>query len=167
MIEIQNQLNAVVDYLDNVQAIKDNHSSAMQDVEYRISDILHLIELNDIPDSCCKKLIAELKELRILRRNLKNQYELLKTFETHKEKLLKDNSRFMFSSEIGKTVKRLNSCIYSNRVYTQEELDNFLKPARGRPKKEEIECDTQNAKQLKTSNDSQWTTTESNANNES
>ena len=54
LIEIQNQLNAVVDYLDNVQAIKENHSNAMQDVEYRISDILHLIELNDIP---LKKLI--------------------------------------------------------------------------------------------------------------
>lgn len=166
MLEVLEILSSVVESLDNISKIKDSHSAAMQEIEYRISDILHLIELNDIPDSCCKKLIAELKSLRQKRRDLKNQYEILRTFETHKEKLIKDNSRFMFSSEIGKITKRLNS-EYNNRVYTQEELDAFLKPARGRPKKEDKECCLENVEESKTSNDSQWSTTESNANNES
>ena len=166
MQEVIDKINSIVEYLDDIQQIKDNHSSAMQEVEYRISDILHLIEYNNIPDSCCKKLIAELKKLRQIRRDLKNQYEVLHTYELHREKLIKDNSRFMFSSEIGKTTKRLNST-YNNRVYTQEELDAFLKPMRGRPKKEEVICCSENAEESKISNDSQWNTTESNANNES
>ena len=166
MQDVIEKLNKVVEYLDDIQDIKDSHSAAMQEVEFRISDILHLIELNDIPDSCCKKVIAELKKLREHRRDLKNQYEILKTFETHKEKLLKDNSRFMFSSELGKASKKLNST-YNNRVYTQEELDNLVKPVRGRPKKEEVVCCLVNAEDLKINNDSQWSTMESNVNKES
>lgn len=166
MQEVLQRINNIVSSLNDIQKIKDDHSSAMQEVEYKISDILHLIELNDIPDSACKKVIAELKKLRILRRDLKNQYELLKTFDTHKEKLLKDNARFMFNAEIGKMEKRLHSA-YNNRVYTEEELNNFIKPTRGRPKKEEPICCLENVKQQKTDNDSQSNTTESNANNES
>ena len=165
MQEVIEKLNSIVQNLNEIQKIKEDHSSLMQEVEYRISDILHLIELNDIPDSSCKKLVAELKRLRQIRRDLKNQYEILHTYEIHKEKLLKDNSRFVFSSEIGKTTKRLNST-YNNRVYTQEELDALLKPMRGRPKKEEIVCCLENAEESKTSNDSQWNTTESNVNKE-
>lgn len=147
MQEVLQKINTLVSSLDDIQKLKDDHSNAMQEVEYKISDILHLIELNDIPDSACKKVIAELKKLRILRRDLKNQYEILRAFDTHKEKLLKDNSRFMFKAEIGKTEKRLQST-YNNRVYTEEELNNFIKPVRGRPKKEEEElCSLENAKQ--------------------
>lgn len=166
MLDVVENLEQIVSCLDEIQRLKENHSSAMQEVEYRISDILHLIELNDIPDSCCKKIIAELKRLREIRRDLKNQHEVLRTFETHKAKLTADNSRFMFSSEIGKTVKRLGST-YNNRIYTKEEIDAFLKPLRGRPKKEETICLLENAEGLRINNDSQWSTTELNVNNES
>ena len=166
MLDVVENLEQIVSCLDEIQKLKENHSSAMQEVEYRISDILHLIELNDIPDSCCKKIIAELKRLREIRRDLKNQHEVLRAFETHKAKLMADNSRFMFSSEIGKTVKRLGST-YNNRVYTKEEMDAFLKPLRGRPKKEETICLLENAEGLRINNDSQWNTTELNVNNES
>lgn len=166
MLDVVENLEQIVSCLDEIQKLKENHSSAMQEVEYRISDILHLIELNDIPDSCCKKIIAELKRLRGIRRDLKNQHEVLRAFETHKAKLMADNSRFMFSSEIGKTVKRLGST-YNNRVYTKEEMDAFLKPLRGRPKKEETICLLENAEGLRINNDLQWSTTELNVNNES
>lgn len=168
MQEVVDKLNVVLQYLDDIQSLKEQHSSAMQDVDYRISDILHLIELNKIPDSCCKKVVDELKTLREIRRDLKNQNEILRTYDTHKEKLASDKSRFLFTTELNKTIKRLG-CEYNNRVYTQEELDVFLKPMRGRPKKkeEEVECCIENAEQLKNNNGSQSNTTESNANNES
>jgi hypothetical protein len=166
MQEVIDNINKAVECLDELYAKRQAHSDAMQDVEYRISDILHLIELNNIPDSCCKKIIEELKHLREVRRDLKNQYEILRTYELHREKLISDKSRCMFVAEIGKTTKRLN-CEYNTRVYTKEEMDNFLKPLRGRPKKEETKCCTENVETLKTNSTSQCNTTESNANNES
>jgi hypothetical protein len=166
MQEVVDKLNVVLQYLDDIQNLKEQHSSAMQDVDYRISDILHLIELNKIPDSCCKKIVEELKTLREIRRDLKNQNEILRTYDTHKEKLASDKSRFLFTTELNKTIKRLG-CEYNNRVYTQEELDAFLKPLRGRPKKEETKCCSENVEQSKINSGSQCSTTESNANNES
>lgn len=143
MTEVINNLKDIIQAFDNLAEIKNQHPDKMQKVEYEISDILHLIENSDIPSECCETIIGKLKELRQERRSLKNQYELMKTYETYKDRLLNDNSRIMFASEIGKAVNKLDS-EYKNRVLTKEEIEELITPKKkkvGRPKKEDKECE--------------------------
>ena len=83
--------------------------------------------LNDRLYQCdkCYRIIRELHKIRIERRKIKNDIELMKTYRQNQQKLLNCESRKFIIPEIGKMEKQLNST-YKNRVYTEEELKEMV-----------------------------------------
>lgn len=133
--KIQNAIK-VLDEIDNMMKTQ---SEELQTIDYKLSDLYHLIENNELSDEASINIVKAIHNLREERRSLKNEHEIEITYQTNKIKMIGNDTRQFAMSEIFKTTKRLNQ-EYKNRVFTEEEINNFieLKKKKGRPRKENI-----------------------------
>lgn len=113
-------------------------SEELQKVDYKLSDLYHLIENNDLSDEASINVVREIHLLRKERRSLNNEHDLEVVYQNQKQKMIGNDSRQFLVTELNKTNKRLNS-EYKNRVYTEEEIEKLISPKkkRGRPRKEQ------------------------------
>ncbi len=137
--EIFNKIKEAVKILEEIDIMISNQSIEIQNVDYKLSDLLHLIENNELSDEASINVIKEIHKLRKYRRSLQNEHEIENTYNTHKNKLIGKENRPFLLNEISKTIKQLGKK-YNNRVYTEEEINELITPKkkRGRPKKEKI-----------------------------
>lgn len=132
------KIKTITTLLDEVEEMKKTQSTELQNVDYELSDWYHLIEHNELNEEQSCRVVKRIHELRLLRRDLKNEYELEQVISTHKNKLIGTDTRQFLITEMNKTNKIINQ-EYKNRVLTQETIDEVLnkttKKRKGRPKK--------------------------------
>lgn len=124
--------------LDEIDNMIKTQSEELQKVDYKLSDLYHLIENNDLSDEASINVVREIHLLRKERRSLNNEHDLEVVYQNQKQKMIGNDSRQFLVTELNKTNKRLNS-EYKNRVYTEEEIEKLISPKkkRGRPRKEQ------------------------------
>lgn len=124
-MNVKDKINDVIVILNEI----DTYDSALSDnlslVDSKICDLLHLIENNTLKTNQCYRVIKELHNLRIERRKIKNDMELMKVYRDNKQKLSNQDYRQFLLSNIGKKEKQLNG-EYKNRIYTEEELKEMV-----------------------------------------
>lgn len=98
-----------------------------QEIDLRISDLLHYIEFNSLSTGGSYSIMRELKKLRNERRKIKDINAMYRIYLKNIGKLKnKDNRQFLIS-DVSQKVKSLNNQIYANRIYTEEELNKIAK----------------------------------------
>lgn len=100
--------------------------SLQSQVDEELSDLLHYIENNDLTPKQSTKMIKLLKQKRMVRRGLCNDYEIKKIYNVHKGKMTTDTQRPFFLSEIHKKAKELNST-YKSRQLSDEQIKELIK----------------------------------------
>lgn len=108
----------------------DNYSSGLvnkiSELDLKQQDLLHYIENNSLKTNECYRIIRELKKIRENRRQIKNDMDLMSKYNEQKTKLVSaDNRRFLLA-EMHKREKILGKS-YTNKGYTDEELESILK----------------------------------------
>ena len=133
------KINQVIKLLDEIDSMIETQPTEIQNIDYQLSDYLHLIENNELNESASVGVVKKIHDLRMVRRSLKNEHEIENTYNTHKSKLAGKETRQFLLHEIHKTIKGL-ATPYRNRVLTDEDIDSLLngetKKKRGRPPKE-------------------------------
>lgn len=126
-----------IETLDEIDNMIQTQSSELQQVDYKLSDLYHLIENNELNEDASVNVIKAIHDLRKQRRSLNNEHELEVVYQTHKLKMTGTDTRQFLMAELHKVSKKLNQ-EYKNRVYTEEEISELVKPKkkRGRPRKE-------------------------------
>lgn len=127
-----------INIIDEIDDLIATQSITNQKIDQEIQDWLHYIENNELTDSESIIVIKKLKELRIERRSLRNEYEIEKVYKDNSSKMMGNNTRSLLKAEIHKIIKQLDS-EYKNRVLTDEQIKQVLEPIKkkvGRPKKE-------------------------------
>lgn len=126
-----------IETLDEIDNMIQTQSSELQQVDYKLSDLYHLIENNELNEDASVNVIKAIHDLRKQRRSLNNEHELEVVYQTHKLKMTGTDTRQFLMTELHKVSKKLNQ-EYKNRVYTEEEISELVKSKkkRGRPKKE-------------------------------
>lgn len=119
VIKISKLLDELDEYDNSLPELQSNNDN-------KIIDLLHLIELNRLNTGQCYRVIKELRNLRIERRKIEDEMELLRVYKAEQCKLLNNNCRSFLLSSIGKTEKIQKSRQYSNRVYTEEEIKKMI-----------------------------------------
>lgn len=134
--KILEKIKQVVEMLNDIDSMIETQSSELQNVDYQLCDIYHLIENNELSDNASINIVKKIHELRKARRDLNNEHEIENTYNTHKSKLAGKETRQFLITEIHKTQKSLGTQ-YKNRVLTDEDITEMLEPKkkRGRPKK--------------------------------
>ncbi len=138
--ELLSKVNQAVKLLDEIDTMILTQSSELSKVDSELSDWYHLIENKELSKEEGYKIIERIHTLRVERRELNNEFELEKVYQTHKSKLAGNDTRQFLLVEINKKKKELNQ-EYKNRVITEEIINEVLgkeepKKKRGRPKKE-------------------------------
>lgn len=119
IINITNLLNDLDEYLNEIPNLQSQ-------IDEELSDLYHYIENNELSTKQSLKMIKLIREKRIIRRGLNNDYEMKKTYISNRNKLLVDSQRQFFLTEIHKKNKELSSK-YKNRRLTDEEIKNLIK----------------------------------------
>lgn len=119
IINITNLLNDLDEYLNEIPNLQSQ-------IDEELSDLYHYIENNELSAKQSFKMIKLIREKRIIRRGLNNDYEMKKTYISNRNKLLIDSQRQFFLTEIHKKNKELSSK-YKNRRLTDEEIKNLIK----------------------------------------
>ena len=129
---IIDKITNAISILDEIDNMIKTQSEELQKVDYKLSDLYHLIENNELSDE------ASINVVRKERRSLNNEHDLEVVYQNQKQKMIGNDSRQFLVTELNKTNKRLNS-EYKNRVYTEEEIEKLISPKkkRGRPRKEQ------------------------------
>lgn len=132
------KISNAISILDEIDNMIKTQSEELQKVDYKLSDLYHLIENNELSDEASINVVREIHLLRRERRSLNNEHELEIVYQNQKQKMIGNDSRQFIITELNKTNKRLN-CEYKNRVYTAEEIGKLISPKkkRGRPRKEQ------------------------------
>jgi hypothetical protein len=135
---IIDKITNAISILDEIDNMIKTQSEELQKVDYKLSDLYHLIENNDLSDEASINVVREIHLLRKERRSLNNEHDLEVVYQNQKQKMIGNDSRQFLVTELNKTNKRLNS-EYKNRVYTTEQIEQLISPKkkRGRPRKEQ------------------------------
>lgn len=124
-MDVLGNITQAIKLLQEVEDYKEQLPALQQEVDYRLSDLLHKIENDSLnaPQSC--KIVKEIKKQRLIRRDYQNDYEILRTYTNNVNKLMNAGNREMLLSELKKTNNRLNQP-YKNRIYTNDEMNELL-----------------------------------------
>ena len=136
---IVDKIKNAIDVLNEIDNMIQTQSQELQQVDYKLSDLYHLIENNKLSDEASINIIKTIHKLRKQRRSLNNEHELEVVYQNHKSKMTGNDTRQFLMNELYKTNKKLKS-EYKNRIYTEEEINQLIMPKkkRGRPKKVEV-----------------------------
>ena len=119
------ELKEAVSIINKVDEYKDSLVDRLSEQDKKLSDLLHYIENNKLSTAQCYRIVKEIKKQREIRRKVKNDMNILSTYDKHINKLLNKNNRSMLLAELYKVDKRLQA-EYKNRTYTDEELKELL-----------------------------------------
>ena len=125
-INVKDKIIEVSKLLDELDKYDDSLSNLLSNVDSKICDLMHLIENNVLRTNQCYRVIRELHKLRLERRKIKNDMDLIQVFKFEKNKLLNIENRKFLLSAIGKENKRHQNAKYINRVYTEEEIKKLI-----------------------------------------
>lgn len=129
---IEKYFNEIDDYFDNISAYQS------QNDEY-ISDLLHYMEVSEFTQASALKFVKLLKEKRIKRRTLNNDWEIKRVFDSGRQRFSAGtDQREMFMASLYKKEKEL-SYPYNPRQISFEEIDKLIEVKRGRKSKKEEE----------------------------
>ena len=124
-IDVINEVKMITQSLNKLDEYFDNLSDLQREIDYKLSDLYHYIENNQLRTNECYRIIKEIKKQREIRRRLKNDYELLKIYKNNYARFNNENNRKMLLADINKTNKELNKS-YKNRIYSEEEMNQIL-----------------------------------------
>lgn len=137
---ILERIKTIIDMLDELDDWIEALPSSQSQVDSLLSDYRHLLKENIFRERVAYKIAIKIKESELLRADLKQDFDIARTYDTYKNRLLSKTNRQFLLSELYKKTKDWNQP-YKYRVLTKEEIDGLLleeKKKRGRPRKEEI-----------------------------
>ena len=121
------QINDIVDKLNELDVYDSGLEQKLKIVDGQTQDILHYIEHNKINMLTCYNLIKKIKTIRVERRKIKEDIEILKRYNELKQKLISNvDNRKIVLTEIYKKEKQLKTD-YKNRQFSEEDIQNILK----------------------------------------
>ena len=121
-------IEKITNIVKELDELDDMINSLVNELSYqdsRICDLEHFIENNPINSKSAYRLVKELKVATMIRREVKENMEIGRVFNTHKNKLLQKDNRKMLLTELHKCESKLQKD-YKNRVYKVEEMNYLL-----------------------------------------
>lgn len=125
-MDIMAKINEAIRLLNSIDEYGSTLVSKLSDLDSKEQDILHYIENNKISVLWCYNVIRKLKDIRIERRKVKNDMELMSKYNDLKNRLSSKDNREFILSQLHVREKQLNTT-YKNRKYSEEDIRDILK----------------------------------------
>ena len=125
-MNVMEEITKAVDILNRVDDYDKTLWDELSELDCKEQDILHYIENNPINMLRCYNIIKHIKTIRLKRRKVKNDRELLSRFNDIKAKITSRDNRQFILTELHKKEKALDTT-YKNRQYSEEDIQKILK----------------------------------------
>lgn len=125
-MDVMAKITESVALLNSIDEYGSTLINKLSELDSKEQDILHHIENKPISILWCYNVVRKIKDLRIERRKVKNDMELMSKYNEIKSKMTSKENRQFILAELHKKEKVLNS-EYRNRQYTEEDMQNILK----------------------------------------
>ena len=119
---IKKAISLLEEYENYYQELFELQSQTDKKIDYW----LHYIELEKVPVTQSYKIIKEIKKLRNLRRQYKNEMALMRVFKDNEQKLCNISNRKILLNQICRTDNKQQNAKYSYDAYTTEEIEKIL-----------------------------------------
>lgn len=123
LAKIQN----VINLLDEIDEIIDNNLTMQQNIDYEISDYLHIIQRynDEITTSSKINMINDLANLRKKRIEYNSIFRIGNYYRNNINKLINKDRRQFFRNDIGQEFKKCHES-YQYRVLAKEDVDKLV-----------------------------------------
>lgn len=118
------KLHDICNLLDEIDELIKTNSIRLSDIDQAKSDLEHTLENEELNNNEFLNISKELKRVMKVRRGIKNESEIITSYNENKQKLIFQNQREFFKNAIGIKNKNLNQP-YKNRVYTVEQINEL------------------------------------------
>ena len=125
LVKIQNCLKL----LDEIEDTISNNPNDQSNIDYELSDYLHIIQENDqkLDDKTKIELVNKIEKARLQREQYNSIYLIGKYFTENKNKLLYTNSRKIMYKGLSDLLGTLHKP-YNYRVFSENDIKEILKP---------------------------------------
>lgn len=120
------KIQQAITLLNEIDDIIANNPDMQKNIDWEISDYLHLIENETLSEKAKLEIDDRLKQCRIVRRQINHIQAIGKVFGDNRGKLTFKSSREILYSMIKNTVSNLDTK-YNYRVLDQETINNLCK----------------------------------------
>ena len=130
LVKIQNCLKL----LDEIEDTISNNPNDQSNIDYELSDYLHIIQENNqkLDDKTKIELVNKIEKARLQREQYNSIYLIGKYFTENKNKLLYTNSRKIMYKGLSDLLGTLHKP-YNYRVFSEEDIKEILKPTKNKP----------------------------------
>ena len=125
-MNIVEEIKEISDKLDEIDNYNSGLGQQLSSIDKKQQDILHYVETKKLSAFGCYRLFKELKNVRLVRRKIKNDMELSKIYLEQRNKLLSTDNRKFLIQALYKKEKSLDS-EYKMQEYQEEELEAIIK----------------------------------------
>lgn len=119
------KINDIVKAMDKIDELVKTLTERRSNVDLELSDLLHIIENNDLDEFASHNVTKRIHDLRKKRRSVSNEQVLLGLWKQQKKDLLYSSSR----AQLGKLfLDKINALEipYKNRILSDENIDSLL-----------------------------------------
>ena len=101
-MDIMAKTKEVIDLLDQIEEYGHSLMPKLSELDSKEQDILHYIEANKINMLTCYNIVKKIKDIRVERRKVKNDRELMDKWHDMKTKLISNsnNRQFVFPAKL-------------------------------------------------------------------
>lgn len=124
-MDIMAKLTDAIDILNAIDEYDAALSYKLSELDCKEQDLLHHIEDNKINILWCYNIVKKIKEIRIERRKVKNDMELMSRYNEIKSKMTSKENRQFILVELHKKEKQLQTT-YKNRQYSEDDIKAIL-----------------------------------------
>lgn len=125
-MDIMGKITEAVDILNAIDEYGNSLVIRLSVLDSKEQDILHYIENNKINMLTCYNIVKKIKDIRVERRKIKNDMELMSKYHEIKSKMSSTENRRFILAELHKKEKMLQTT-YKNRQYSDEDIQKILK----------------------------------------
>jgi len=125
-MNVLNNIKEAIKLLEENDGRFEELSMQISQADKKIDYWLHKIELENIPVTQSYKILREIKKQRTLRRQYKNDLEILKIFKDNEGKMCNTNNRKILLNQVCKTDTKQQNAKYSYDAYSEEEIKEIL-----------------------------------------
>lgn len=115
--------------LDEIEDTISNNPNDQSNIDYELSDYLHIIQENNqkLDDKTKIELVNKIEKARLQREQYNSIYLIGKYFTENRNKILYKNSRAIMYKGLSDLLETLHKP-YKYRIFSEEDIEEILKP---------------------------------------
>lgn len=125
-INVLETITNICKQLDELDSYLETLNGLHSEMDCRLCDLYHVIELEELTPTQSKKLLKEMQQVLTKRRKVKEDIGMNRVYSDNIDKIKNKNTRPFLLEKLYKLNKTHDEAEYHNRVYSNEDINKIV-----------------------------------------